>query len=196
MKAPSRLQLEPNTTLFPVPVVLISCGVGDNANLLTLNRIASCNAEPPMISISVRPGRASHQLIEKHDEFVVNIPSPELELVTDFVGSTTSRKINKWRETGLTPVPAVEVRAPLVAECPVNIECRVQQKIKLPSHTLFLAEVVALHAEKYILNARQEVDIELVLGLHYRSGQVRERPVEAFRPQELLAKVRAWRNGH
>ena len=90
-----RIQLEPNTTLYPVPVVLITCGNGKKANLFTLNRIASCNAEPPMISISVRPGRASHDLIDQWDEFVINIPWPDMEIVTDFVGSTTIREIDK-----------------------------------------------------------------------------------------------------
>jgi flavin reductase (DIM6/NTAB) family NADH-FMN oxidoreductase RutF len=58
-------QLKPVTTLYPVPVVLITCGANEAVNVFSLNRIASCNAEPPMISISVRPARASHDLIDQ-----------------------------------------------------------------------------------------------------------------------------------
>jgi flavin reductase (DIM6/NTAB) family NADH-FMN oxidoreductase RutF len=126
-----------------VPVVLITCGAGDRANLFSLNRIASCNAEPPMISISVRPLRASHDLIDHLGEFVVNIPWPDMEPVSDFVGATTSRNTDKWRETGLTPLPASIDKPPLLAQCPVNLECQIRHTLRLPSHSLFVAEVVA-----------------------------------------------------
>lgn len=191
-----KIQLTPNTTLYPVPVVLITCGAGREANIFSLNRIASCNAEPPMISISVRPGRASHDLIDRLGEFVVNIPRPGLELISDFVGTTTQRETNKWQETGLTPRPAAIVQPPLLAECPVNLECRVQHTLRLPSHSLFVAEVVALHASSDVLNERQEVDFRLAgAGLVYRSGVVRERPVENFRPEDLRQAVNSRRGG-
>ncbi len=189
-----RIQLTPNTTLYPVPVTLITCGAGQETNVFTVNRIASCNAEPPMISLSVRPNRASHSLIAKTGDFVVNIPWPEMEMISDFVGTTTIGATDKWAETGLTRLPATSVSAPLLAECPVNIECRVVDTIHLPSHTLFIAEVVALHALEAILNERGEVDFSAAKGgLPYRAGAVRERPVENFKPEELLEKVRKWR---
>ncbi len=190
-----KAQLTPNTTLYPVPVVLVTRGAGDEMNVFTVNRIASCNAEPPMISISVRPSRASHDLIARLEEFVVNIPWPEMELVGDFVGAATVRDTDKWAETGLTPLPAAVVRLPLLAECAVNLECSVQRQIQLPSHTLFVAEVVAMHADTAVLDRRQDVDFALAGGgLPYRAGPVRERPSAKFRPDELLQKVNAWRD--
>ena len=186
-----RIQLTPNTTLYPVPVVLISCGSGPETNVFTVNRIASCNAEPPMISISVRPSRASHNIIEKYGEFVVNIPWPEMELVSDFVGTTTIGDTNKWTETSLAIMPAKIVKPPLLMECPVNIECQLIDTLRLPSHSLFIAEVVTMHALESVLNDRQEVDFALAKGgLPYRAGPVRERPVKNFRPDDLLEKVR------
>ncbi len=191
-----KIQLTPNTTLYPVPVVLITCGAGDETNVFSLNRIASCNAEPPMISISVRPSRASHDLIQQWGEFVVNIPWPEMEMVSDFVGSTTAGETDKWQETGLTRQPATVVSPPLLADCPVNIECQVRHTWQLPSHSLFIAEVVALHADTAVLSEREEVDFALARGgLVYRAGVVRERPVENFRPDELRQKVNARRDG-
>ena len=193
----SKIQLPPNTTLYPVPVVLITCGQGEQTNVFTVNRIASCNAEPPMICISVRPGRASHALIEDQREFVVNIPWPEMELVTDFVGSTTLPETDKWQETGLTPFQAEQIKAPLLAECPVNLECQVIQQVRLPSHSLFIAEVLAMHADPAVLNSRGEVDLAKVKGgLAYRSAVVRERPVENFRPEGLLNRMRRWRTNN
>ena len=190
----NKRQLTPDTTLYPVPVVLITCGVDDGANIFSLNRIASCNAEPPMISISVRPLRASHALIDQLGEFVVNIPWPDMELLSDFVGTTTSRTIDKWQETGLTRRPANIVQPPLLAECPVNLECQVRHTLRLPSHSMFIAEVVALHAAESVLNKREEIDFTLTEGgIFYRSAAVRERPIDKFRPEALLEKVRQWR---
>lgn len=190
-----KILLTADTTLYPVPIVLITCGRGEQANVFTVNRIASCNAEPPMVCISVRPGRASHAIIEAAGEFVVNIPRPEMELLADFVGSTTLGEIDKWAETGLTPVQAEQVGAPLLAECPVNLECRVVERVRLPSHSLFIAEVLVVHAEASVLNRRGEVALTQPSGgLAYRAAVVRERPVENFRPGTLLRRVRAWRD--
>jgi len=190
----NKAQLPPDTTLYPVPVVLITCGHGEQTNIFTVNRIASCNAEPPMICISVRPGRASHALIQEGGEFVVNFPGSEMERVTDFVGATTMPKTDKWGETGLTPVAGVYVKPPLLVECPVNLECRVVQQVKLASHSLFVAEVLLIHADPAVLNIHQEVDFDRVQGgLPYRSAVVRERPVANFRLETLRAQVHAWR---
>jgi flavin reductase (DIM6/NTAB) family NADH-FMN oxidoreductase RutF len=191
----NKFQLPPNTTLFPVPVVLVTCGAGEHVNVFTLNRIASCNAEPPMLSISVRPSRASHDLIDQTDEFVVNIPWPGLELVSDFVGTTSGREIDKWQETGLTTQPASVVASPLLDACPVNLECQVRHTLRLPSHSVFVAEVVALHALPEVLNDRQEVDFQHAgAGLQYRASVVRERPVDKFRPEDLREQIHRWRD--
>lgn len=190
----TKISITPDTTLFPVPVVLVTCGVGQDANVFSLNRIASCNAEPPMISISVRPQRASHDLIDQWGEFVVNIPWQDMGVISDFVGTTTVRKLDKWQATGLTPLPAHVVQVPLLAECPVNLECQVRQVLRLPSHSLFVAEVVAIHAEASVLNEHQEVNFDLdKVGLVYHSGVVRERPVDKFRPDQLRREVDSWK---
>ncbi len=190
-----KVQLKPNTTLYPVPVVLVTCGTGAQVNIFSLNRISSCNAEPPMVAISVRPTRASHDLIQASGEFVVNVPWPDMELVSDFVGTTTAREVDKWQATGLTPLPARQVFPPLIAECPVNIECRVVNQMRLPSHSLFIAEVLDIHASPVVVNHHQEIDFELASGgLPYRSAVVRERPVDNFRPDELLQRTLEWRD--
>ena len=108
----NKLQLTPNTTLYPVPIVLVTCGAKDRVNVFTLNRIASCNAEPPMLSISVRPSRASHDLIDQSGEFVVNTPWPDMEFLGDFVGTTSGRETDKWQETGLITQSAAVVTPP------------------------------------------------------------------------------------
>lgn len=187
--------LPPDTTLYPVPVVLVTSAFNGIENVLTVNRVASINAEPPMLGVSIRPGRASHDLIKNSGEFVVSLPWPEMEVVCDYVGTTTLGKVDKWQVTGLQRQPASRVQSPILLDCPVNIECEVVNIVALPSHSLFVAAVVAIHADAKVIGERGEVDWELLSGgLFYRAGVVRERPTADFRPRELLAKVRDWRS--
>ncbi|MCC6457944.1 MAG: flavin reductase family protein [Caldilineaceae bacterium] len=180
---------EPNTTLFPVPVVLITTG-GDTPNVITLNRIASCSAEPPRISISVRPLRHSHALIKNSGEFVVNIPTPAQQLVSDYVGVVSGRAEDKFATTNLHLAPAAKVKTPLLADCPVNIECIVEQAVNLDSHTMFIGLVQAVHVDESLLDGRGEVDFARAHGLIYQAGVVRERPTYNFRVAELRQAVR------
>ena len=96
--------IEPNTTLYPVPVVLITTG-GSNPNVMTCNRIASCSAEPPRPAISIRPGRYSHSQIHESGEFVVNIPAPGQSALADYTGVVTGRKEEKIAVAGLKLAP-------------------------------------------------------------------------------------------
>jgi flavin reductase (DIM6/NTAB) family NADH-FMN oxidoreductase RutF len=182
----AKITVEPNTTLYPVPVVLITAG-GDRPNVMTCNRIASCSAEPPRLSISVRPGRYSHALIQDTGEFVVNLPTPDQSILTDYLGVVTGRKEDKIRIAGLKLAPALTVKTPLLADCPVNIECKVEHSIDLDSHILFIGRVQAVHVEESLLDENGDVDIGRARGLIYGFGTVRERPIYNFRIEELLA---------
>ena len=181
--------IQPNTTLYPVPVVLITAG-GEYPNVMTCNRIASCSAEPPRLSISVRPSRYSHKLIQKTGEFVVNIPSPEQQALTDYLGVVTGREEDKIGVAGLNLAPALHVRTPLLADCPVNMECVVEQALDLDSHTQFIGRVLAVHAEESLLDASGDVNLDLARGLIYRSGVVREKPIGKFRVEDLRRQVK------
>jgi flavin reductase (DIM6/NTAB) family NADH-FMN oxidoreductase RutF len=180
----SKRVLEPNTTLYPVPVVLITTG-GDSPDVMTCNRITSCSAEPPRLCIAVRPTRFSHTLIQRTREFVVNLPSPEQALLTDYVGVVTGRAENKLEIAGLRLAPGLKVKTPLLAECPVNIECVVEQQIDLDSHTLFIGLVQTVQVEESLLDENGDVDFRRARGLSYDSGVVRERPTYKFRVPDL-----------
>ena len=182
--------LEPNTTLYPVPVVLITSGA-ETPNVMTCNRIASCSAEPPRLAVSVRPARHSHTLIRQSREFVVNLPTSGQATLCDYLGVVTGRDEDKIGIAGLTLVPAARVRTPLLAECPVNIECTVEQAIELDSHTLFIARVEAVHVEEALLDEQGDVDILKAIGLAYGCGTVRERPTCTFRVEDLRRAARA-----
>jgi len=180
--------IEPNTTLYPVPVVLITTG-GDKPNAMTCNRIASCSAEPPRLCISVRPIRYSHSLIRETREFVVNIPAPAQSTLADYVGVVTGREENKIEMARLNLAPAIRVKTPLLADCPVNIECVVEREIELDSHTMFIGLVQAVHVEESLLDENGDVDFTRARGVAYASGVVRERPTYNFRVEDLRRAI-------
>ena len=186
---PKRI-LEPNTTLYPVPIVLITTG-GQRPNVMTCNRIVSCSAEPPRLAISIRPGRYSHSQIHESGEFVVNIPMPEQSTLVDYIGVVTGQKEDKIAVAGLKLAPALKVKTPLLTDCPVNIECVVEREIALDSHTMFIGLVQAVHVEESLLDEHGDVDVVRAQGIIYDNGTVREKPTYKFRVDDLRGTVQS-----
>jgi flavin reductase (DIM6/NTAB) family NADH-FMN oxidoreductase RutF len=180
--------MEPNTTLYPVAVVLITTG-GDQPNVFTCNRVASVSAEPPRLAISVRPNRYSHSLIRATREFVVNIPALNQQTLSDYLGSVTGRDEDKIATAQVKLSPAAKIKTPLIADCPVNIECIVEREIELDSHTMFIGLVQAVHADEALLDANSDVDVARAVGITYACGTVRERPTYNFQVTELRGAV-------
>lgn len=145
MAAP-KVELEAGTWLFPLPVAVISVGDMRDHNLITVAWLGTLCSRPPLIGVSLRPDRHSYRVIADRGEFVVNIPRKDQLEIVDFCGTRSGREVDKFGALGLTPVPASRVAAPLVDEFPVNIECRVEQRIPLGSHELFVGRVLAVHA--------------------------------------------------
>lgn len=144
--------LEPGTVLSPTPVVLVTVqGADERPNIITLAWVGIVSSGPPMMSISIRSSRHSHKLIEESAAFVINIPPEKLVRETDYCGVVSGRKEDKFEGAGLTPVPAEKVNAPLILECPVNIECEVRQTLRLGAHDMYLGEVVAVHADEEVV---------------------------------------------
>lgn len=143
---------KPGNMVYPLPAVMVSCGRrNERPNIITVAWTGTICTNPPMLYISVRPQRYSYDILCETGEFVVNLTTKELARAADYCGVRSGRDADKFKETGLTPVPADKVKAPLIAESPVNIECRVTEKKELGSHHMFLAEVLAVHIdEKYL----------------------------------------------
>ncbi|MCX5733642.1 MAG: flavin reductase family protein, partial [candidate division NC10 bacterium] len=144
----AKVTLEGNAFLAPVPVTLLSCvGANGSANLMTVSWTSVACAIPAMVSVAIRTDRQSYPLIRETGEFVLNIPPTSLIRAVDFCGTASGETVDKFSRTNLTPIPALKVRPPLIEECPINLECVVRQCLPLGSHDLFLAEVVAVHAD-------------------------------------------------
>lgn len=157
--------------LYPLPVVMVS--VADDQgkpNIITLAWAGTVCTNPPMVSVSVRPERYSYGLLKEKGEFVINITTRELVLAADYCGVKSGRDTDKFREMNLTPVPALEVKAPMIKESPVNIECRVTQILPLGSHDMFLAQVMAVHADERYMDEKQKFHLEWSEPVVYSHG--------------------------
>ncbi|MDR1519682.1 MAG: flavin reductase family protein [Planctomycetota bacterium] len=133
---------KPGNLVMPAPAALVSCQApGEAPNLLAVAWCGNVNSTPPMLSVSLRPSRLSHGVIAQTGEFVLNIPSRRLARQVDLCGVISGRDGDKFAAAGLTPLPIGGVSCPGVAECPVNLPCRVTQRIPLGSHDLFLARI-------------------------------------------------------
>ena len=151
----SKTTWKPGTMIYPVPAVMVTCGnTEENYNIITIAWTGTICSDPPMCYISVRKNRHSHAIIKETREFVINITTQELAKATDWCGVRSGSKYNKFKEMNLTPIPSEKVKAPLIKESPINIECRVTEIKELGSHDMFLAEVVAVHADDKYLNEK------------------------------------------
>ena len=158
---------EPHIALRPVPVVLVSCGHGKQANIISIAWVGVVCSNPPQVAIAVRPERHSHGLIRETGEFVLNIPSEAQVADVEYCGTVSGREVNKFAARGLTPVPGSAVQTPLIAECPVNIECRLRHTLSLGTHDLFVGEIVAVQASAEVLDEGSHIDYHKVRPVLY-----------------------------
>ena len=162
---------KPGNMLYPLPVVMVSVAdrKGKN-NIITIAWAGTVCSDPPMVSISVRPERYSHAILRETGEFVINLTTRELAYATDYCGVTSGRDVDKFAKLGLSLLPASKVQAPMIGESPVNLECRVSQVIPLGSHDMFLAEVVAVHADKRFMDDQNKFHLEQAEPIVYSHG--------------------------
>ena len=143
-----KLLWKPGTMIYPIPAVLVSCGeYGGKQNILTVAWTGVVCSDPAMCSISIRPGRFSYEMIRKSGEFAINLTTAAMARAVDWCGVKSGRDLDKFKEMKLTATPAKHIRAPLIAESPVNLECRVREVRELGSHPMFIAEILAVHAD-------------------------------------------------
>jgi flavin reductase (DIM6/NTAB) family NADH-FMN oxidoreductase RutF len=167
-----KLHWKPGTMLMPVPVVMVSCQAeGKPPNIITIAWTGTVCSNPPMLAIAVRPERYSFEIIKKSREFVVNIPSERQLRAVDKCGVVSGRTVNKFEAMGLTPAPAKVVKAPIIEECPINIECRVRNIQPVGSHTLFIAEVKNVQVSAALVTGEDRFAVEKAGLVAFAHGQ-------------------------
>lgn len=146
--------------LYPLPAVMVSCAFAEKSDIITVAWTGTICTNPAMVYISVRPERYSYDLIKNSGEFVINLTSKKLNRAMDFCGVRSGRDLDKWKEMRLTKKEGKKVKAPLIAESPVNIECRVEKVLELGSHHMFLARVEGVHVDKSLLDKNGKLCLE------------------------------------
>ena len=145
---------KPGNFLYPIPSVMVSCGTMEKPNIITIAWTGTVCSDPPMVSISVRPERYSHDIIKENGEFVINLTTVKLVKACDYCGVVSGRDVDKFRETKLTPEESMTVSCPSIKESPVSIECKVKKMIPLGSHDMFLAEVTAVSVDDAYIDSK------------------------------------------
>lgn len=144
---------------MPCPAALISVGDETEKNIITLSWIANLCSRPPRMGIGIVPKRHSYGLLKRIGDFVINIPSKEHIEAVVICGTKSGRAIDKFDVTGFTPMPSTQITSPMIAECPLNIECKIWKVIEVGSHHLFIGDVVAAHIDDYVLDEKGEPDL-------------------------------------
>jgi flavin reductase (DIM6/NTAB) family NADH-FMN oxidoreductase RutF len=162
---------KPGNMLYPIPAVMVT--VADNQgndNIITIAWTGTVCSDPALAYISVRPSRYSYRMIEESKEFVINLTTKDLAFATDYCGVKSGREVDKFAECHLTREKAKYVKAPLIAESPVNIECRVIEKREYGTHDMFVGEVLAVHADKQYMDETGRFDLSKADPLVYSHG--------------------------
>ncbi|MFA6932658.1 MAG: flavin reductase family protein [Bacteroidales bacterium] len=169
----SKVSFKPGTMIYPLPAIMVSCGeTPEEYNIITVSWVGTICSDPPMCYISVRKSRQSHAIISRTKAFVLNLTTKELANATDWCGVKSGKDYNKFIEMGLTPIPAQMVKAPLIEQSPLSIECEVVEIKELGSHDMFIANVVNVCAdEKYINPTTNSFELEKANLLTYSHGK-------------------------
>ncbi len=163
---------EPCSILSPVPAVLVTVrGKSQKDNVLTIAWCGTVCSSPAMVSISVRKERFSYEMLRESGEFVINLVTEELVRAADYCGVRSGKNEDKFIAAGLHKAPGTKVAAPLIAESPVNIECRITEIRELGSHDLFLAEVAAVDIDEKLLDPKGRLMLDRAGLVAYAHGQ-------------------------
>lgn len=167
----SKVIWKPGTFIYPLPVVMVSCGNMEKSNIITVAWTGIINTEKPMCYISVRPERYSYNLIKENGEFVINLTNKNLVYATDWCGVKTGAKVDKFKEIHLTKEKAKFVKCPLIKESPVSIECKVKEIKPLGTHNMIVAEILSIDADKKYIDEKGAFDITRCDLITYANGR-------------------------
>ena len=166
----AKVQWKAGTFIYPIPAVMVSCGTMEKSNIITVAWTGIINTNPAMCYISVRPERHSYNIIKENGEFVINLTTEKLAYATDWCGVKSGKDVDKFKEMKLTKESAYFVKAPLIKESPVSVECKVKQIVPLGSHDMFVAEILSIDADEKYIDEKGTFDISKCNLIAYANG--------------------------
>ncbi len=166
-----RVNLKAGALTAPIPPAIVTVGEGESANALTVAWTGILATVPPKTYISVRPCRHSYSLLKESGEFVINLPPSSLAKEVDYIGIYTGARVNKFDKCKITKTESLKVKAPTVKECPIALECRVTDVLKMGSHDVFIADIVSVSAREDIMDEEGKIHFEKADLLAYAHGE-------------------------
>lgn len=167
----SKIALPPATIVHPHPVLLIGTyGPDGRPNLATVSWGGICCSQPPCIAVSLREATLTYHNILHTRSFTVGFPSRRQVEIADYVGLVSGRDCDKFKVTGLTAVKSEKVDAPLAAELPYSLECRLVQDHAVGSHRIFIGEILGILADEEVVGPKGLPDIEKTQAILYGSA--------------------------
>lgn len=163
--------LKGGALVCPLPPTMVSCGDMESSNIITIGWTGILNTVPPKTYISVRPTRHSYNIIKESGEFVINLTPAVLVKEADYCGIYTGKKVNKFEKCKLTKEQATVVSCPMIAECPVSIECKVTDIVPLGSHDMFMADIVAVNVNEELFDKDGKFHLEKADLIAYAHGE-------------------------
>lgn len=167
----SKVIWKPGTFIYPLPVVMVTCGNMEKSNIITVAWTGIINSDKPMCYISVRKERFSHDIIKNTGEFVINLTNQKLVYATDWCGVKTGARVDKFKKMKLTKEKAKFVKCPLIKESVASLECKVIEIKELGSHDMFLAEILSIDADEKYIDEKGAFDITKCDLITYANGK-------------------------
>lgn len=151
------------SALQPVAKVLVSCrSLEWEDNVLAVGYCGNCSYDPPMVMVGIVPSRYSYKMIKESGTFVVNLVDKDYKEVFDYLGSNSKRDGNKLEKMNVKLEEAKMINAPILSDCPVNIECKVVDSIMTGSHEMFIGKIEYVHAKENIMNEDNTIDFSKI----------------------------------
>lgn len=163
--------LKGGALVCPLPPTMVSCGDMESSNIITIGWTGILNTVPPKTYISVRPTRHSYNIIKESGEFVINLTPAALVKEADYCGIYTGKKVDKFAKCKLTKEQATALSCPMIAECPVSIECKVTDIVPLGSHDMFMADIVAVNVAEELFDKDGKFHLEKADLIAYAHGE-------------------------
>jgi len=145
-----KIKLGPQTLLYPMPAVLVGAKVNESPNFMTVAWCGIAAGKPPAISAALRKDRYTLKGIRENGSFSVNIPSSDMVKKTDFCGIYSGK--NKDKSQIFKTFYGELKTAPLIEECPVNLECKAIHYLDLGSHTMVVGEIIETYINEGCLS--------------------------------------------
>ena len=157
--------------LAPVPPALVTAGDIENPLVLTIGWAGILNTKPPKTYISVRPSRHTYNTIKETGEFVINLPTKHIVSAVDFCGCRSGADVDKFSVCKLDAIPSKNVIVPAIKQCPVALECKVFDIVKLGSHDMFMADIVGVSIDDNFIDDKGKLCLDKAGLIAYAHGE-------------------------